>query len=222
MDIFFIILVFFSFICFYFYSKQKEMKMDMEADYSDIIGQKEEIDGKLCLLFEYTKYQPRKYDYILDNFFPGQSVFAIDPRTNEADPKLEYVILDRIDLEYKKDSKELFAPFYIVFTIKPREEYNNYSTSIVHNAPVQNNYAGNNYQDNRYSNYYNEVISVLNEYKTELIRHGINDSEIDSIITSPQDKQKLEYFVEKYEPILRTIEVASAAATLFDLLLKFL
>ncbi len=173
-------------------------------------------------MFEYTKYQPRKYDYILDNFFPGRSVFAIDPRTNEADPKLEYVILDRIDLEYKRNHKEILAPLYIVFTIKPREEYSNYSTSIIHNAPVQNNYAGNNYQDNRYSVYYNEIMSVLNDYKTELIQHGIKDSEINSIITSPQDKQKLEYFVEKYEPILRTIEVASAAATLFDILLKFL
>ena len=83
-------------------------------------------------------------------------------------------------------------------------------------------FAENNYQDNRNSNYHNEIISVLNEYKTELIQHGINDSEINSIINSPQDKQKLEYFVEKYEPILRTIEVASAAVTLFDLLLKFL
>ena len=198
------------------------MKMDMEADYSDIIGQKEVIDGKLCLLFEYTKYQPRKYDYILDNFYPWRIVFAIDSRTNEADPKLEYVILDRIDLEYKRNHKEILAPLYIVFTIKPREEYSNYSTSIIHNAPVQNNYAGNNYQDNRYSVYYNEIMSVLNDYKTELIQHGIKDSEINSIITSPQDKQKLEYFVEKYEPILRTIEVASAAATLFDILLKFL
>ena len=222
MDIIFIILALFLFICFYIYSKQKEMRMDMEADYSDIIGRKEVIDGKLCLLFEYTRYQPRKYDYILDNFFPGRSVFAIDPRTNEADPKLEYVILDRIDLEYKRNHKEILAPLYIVFTIKPREEYSNYSTSIIHNAPVQNNYAGNNYQDNRYSVYYNEIISVLNDYKTELIQHGIKDSEINSIITSPQDKQKLEYFVEKYEPILRTIEVASAAATLFDILLKFL
>ena len=63
---------------------------------------------------------------------------------------------------------------------------------------------------------------MLNAYKTELIQHGIKDSEINSIITSPQDKQKLEYFVEKYEPILRSIEVASAAATLFDILLKLL
>ena len=222
MDIFLIIIFVILIICCFIYSKQKEMSIDKEADYSNIIGQKEEIDGKLCLLFEYTKYQQRKYDYILDNFFPGQSVFAIDPRTNEADPKLEYVILDRIDLEYKRNHKEILAPLYIVFTIKPREEYSNYSTSIIHNAPVQNNYAGNNYQDNRYSVYYNEIMSVLNDYKTELIQHGINDSEIDSIITSPQDKQKLEYFVEKYEPILRTIEVASAAATLFDILLKFL
>ena len=128
MDIFLFIIFVILIICCFIYSKQKEMNIDREADYSNIIGQKEEIDGKLCLLFEYTKYQPRKYDYILDNFFPGQSVFAIDPRTNEADPKLEYVILDRIDLEYKKDSKELFAPLYIVFTIKPRKEYNNYST----------------------------------------------------------------------------------------------
>ena len=76
MDIFLFIIFVILIICCFIYSKQKEMNIDKEADYSNIIGQKEEIDGKLCLLFEYTKYQPRKYDYILDNFFSWSKCFC--------------------------------------------------------------------------------------------------------------------------------------------------
>lgn len=200
--------------------KLEEKKQDAQTDYSKIDLQEYSLridNGETWLVFEYKLTQLNKRDYIL-NHYRQEDIW-----TNEYG--YSYMISELLYREYyeiKYDSSgrvsEKEGP-YIIYKLKSITDV---SHGDINYGPVQNNYAGNNYQDNRYSDYYNEIISVLNDYKTELIQHGIKDSEINSIITSPQDKQKLKYFVEKYEPILRTIEVASAAATLFDILLKFL
>ena len=200
--------------------KLEEKKQDAQTDYSKIDLQEYSLrmdNGETWLFFEYKFTQLNKRDYILSHYRQG------DIWTNEHG--YSYMISELLDREYyeiKYDSSgrvsEKEGP-YIIYKLTSIIDL---SLGDINYGPVQNNYAGNNYQDNRNSNYYNEIISVLDKYKTELIQHGINDSEINSIITSPQDKQKLEYFVEKYEPLLRSIEVASVAATLFDILLKFL
>ena len=200
--------------------KLEEKKQDAQTDYSKIDLQEYSLridNGETWLVFEYKLTQLNKRDYILSHYRQG------DIWTNE--DGYSYMISELLDREYyeiKYDSSgrvsEKEGP-YIIYKLKSIIDV---SHGDINYGPVQNNYAGNNYQDNGYSVYYNDIISVLNAYKTELIQHGIKDSEINSIITSPQDKQKLEYFVEKYEPILRSIEVASAAATLFDILLKLL
>ncbi|RSI12325.1 hypothetical protein D8887_01445 [Streptococcus sanguinis] len=200
--------------------KLEEKKQDAQTDYSKIYLQEYSLrmdNGETWLFFEYKLTQLNKRDYILSHYRQG------DIWTNEHG--YSYMISELLDREYyeiKYDSSgrvsEKEGP-YIIYKLTSIIDM---SHRDINYGPVQNNYAGNNYQDNRYSVYYNEIVSVLNAYKTELIQHGIKDSEINSIITSPQDKQKLEYFVEKYEPILRSIEVASAAATLFDILLKLL
>ena len=211
-------------IIFFVYSiykeKLEEKKQDAQTDYSKIDLQEYSLridNGETWLVFEYKLTQLNKRDYILSHYRQG------DIWTNEYG--YSYMISELLYREYyeiKHDSSgrvsEKEGP-YIIYKLKSITDV---SHGDINYGPVQNNYAGNNYQDNRNSVYYNEIISVLNAYKTELIQHGIKDSEINSIISSPQDKQKLEYLVEKYEPILRTIEVASAAATLFDILLKFL
>lgn len=200
--------------------KLEEKKQDAQTDYSKMDLQEYSLrmdNGETWLFFEYKLTQLNKRDYVLSHYGQG------DIWTNEHG--YSYMISELLDREYyeiKYDSSgrvsEKEGP-YIIYKLTSIIDV---SHGDINYGPVQNNYAGNNYQDNRYSVYYNEIVSVLNAYKTELIQHGIKDSEINSIITSPQDKQKLEYFVEKYEPILRSIEVASAAATLFDILLKLL
>ena len=216
--------LFVIFIMFLVYLNRKEKleekKQDAQTDYSKIDLQEYSLrmdNGETWLFFEYKLTQLNKRDYILSHYRQG------DKWTNEHG--YSYMISELLDREYyeiKYDSSgrvsEKEGP-YIIYKLTSIIDV---SHGDINYGPVQNNYAGNNYQDNRYSFYYNEIVSVLNAYKTELIQHGIKDSEINSIITSPQDKQKLEYFVEKYEPILRSIEVASAAATLFDILLKLL
>lgn len=215
----FVILIMF-FVYLNWKEKLEEKKQDAQTDYSKIDLQEYSLrmdNGETWLFFEYKLTQLNKRDYILSHYRQG------DIWTNEHG--YSYMISELLDREYyeiKYDSSgrvsEKEGP-YIIYKLTSIIDV---SHGDINYGPVQNNYAGNNYQDNRYSVYYNEVVSVLNAYKTELIQHGIKDSEINSIITSPQDKQKLEYFVEKYEPILRSIEVASAAATLFDILLKLL
>lgn len=211
-------------IMFFVYLNQKEKleekKQDAQTDYSKIDLQEYSLridNGETWLVFEYKLIQLNKRDYILSHYRQG------DIWTNEHG--YSYMIselLYRNYYEIKYDSSGKVSGKEGPYIIYKLTSIIDVSHGDINYGPVQNNFAENNYQDNRYSNYYNEIISVLNEYKTELIQHGIKDSEINSIITSPQDKQKLEYFIEKNEPILRTIEVASAAATLFDILLKFL
>lgn len=215
----FVILIMF-FVYLNWKEKLEEKKQDAQTDYSKIDLQEYSLrmdNGETWLFFEYKLTQLNKRDYVLSHYGQG------DIWTNEHG--YSYMISELLDREYyeiKYDSSgrvsEKEGP-YIIYKLTSIIDV---SHGDINYGPVQNNYAGNNYQDNRYSVYYNEIVSVLNAYKTELIQHGIKDSEINSIITSPQDKQKLEYFVEKYEPILRSIEVASAAATLFDILLKLL
>lgn len=215
----FVILIMF-FVYLNWKEKLEEKKQDAQTDYSKMDLQEYSLrmdNGETWLFFEYKLTQLNKRDYVLSHYGQG------DIWTNEHG--YSYMISELLDREYyeiKYDSSgrvsEKEGP-YIIYKLTSIIDV---SHGDINYGPVQNNYAGNNYQDNRYSVYYNEIVSVLNAYKTELIQHGIKDSEINSIITSPQDKQKLEYFVEKYEPILRSIEVASAAATLFDILLKLL
>ncbi|WP_347104664.1 hypothetical protein [Streptococcus anginosus] len=211
-------------VIFFVYLNQKEKleekKQDAQTDYSEIDLQEYSLridNGETWLIFEYKLTQLNKRDYILNYYKQG------DIWTNEYGYSYmisELLYREYYELEYDSNGKvsRKEGP-YIIYKLTSTTDV---SHGDINYGPVQYNFAENNYQDNRHGTYYNEIISVLNEYKTELIQQGINDSEINNIINSLHDKQKLKYFLAKYEPILRTIEVASAAATLFDLLLKFI
>ena len=51
-----------------------------------------------------------------------------------------------------------------------------------------------------------------------MVTKGIPEEEVDHFANNTEDKENQRSFLRKYEPILRGIEVASAAATLFEIL----
>lgn len=53
-----------------------------------------------------------------------------------------------------------------------------------------------------------------------MINAGIPEEEVDYFVENLDDKENQRSFLSKYKPILRGIEVAGAAATLFEVLMN--
>lgn len=196
---------------------QEERQIDAQTDYDnvDLCEFSRKMDnGETWLFFKYEVTQPNKKNYILNKdgrYSQGKEW------TNKYG--YSYIISEVLDEEYydtiyDSDGREIskngpYIVYKIVSTVDKK-----YGDTIY--GPVQKNYGGTNTQDNSNSNYYNQI----NCYKSEMVNHGISEQDINYILEKPNDKSAQRYFLEKYESVLRLIEVASAGISLLEFLRK--
>ncbi len=202
-----------GFICLFIFlvymGNSAEKRRDAEADYSQLLGKiSQRENGDIWLGFKYTKNEINKFNYIRKTYEPGHKYRP--PYNNDI-----YVVSHTVNpIFIDKQDKDFKDGIYYVIKLVSKFEYDRWGNQTTNNGPVQYNFDGNNFQDNRFSSYYNQII----QYKNEMVTKGIPEEEIDYLANNTEDKENQRSFLRKYEPILRGIEVASAAATLFEIL----
>ena len=206
-----------GFICLFIFlvymGNSAEKRRDAEADYSQLLGKiSQRENGDIWLGFKYTKNEINKFNYIKETYETGQEVGTA--YNNDL-----YVVSHTVNPKFiDKRDKDFNDGIYYVIKLVSKFEYDRWGNQTTNNGPVQYNFDGNNFQDNRFSSYYNQII----QYKNEMVTKGIPEEEVDHFAKNADDKETRKNFFSKYGSILSGIKVASDAVGSVTTLFKIL